>query len=131
MWIAGFDNLTKCVVDKHEKWNWTKHPSISNFISVTSVKLSLRYMPPRNLFLASRSFCNGMYQRACHYLFLKSEKIPAMLYVGKGPESRTFRDIQGKAEDTDLKSWKDLGRSPIHKASPFCIYLPSRLLVGR
>jgi hypothetical protein len=69
-------------------------------------------------------------QPACHYLFLKSEKIPAMLYVGKGPEYWTFRDFQGKAEGTDLKSRKDIGPSPIHKASPFLIYLPSRLLVG-
>jgi hypothetical protein len=55
-----------------------------------------------------------------------------MLYVAKGPENRTFRDIQGKAEGTDLKSQKGLYScpSPLHKASPFLIYLPSRLLVG-
>jgi hypothetical protein len=27
-------------------------------------------------------------------LFLKSEKIPALLYVGKGPEYRPFHDFQ-------------------------------------
>jgi len=26
-------------------------------------------------------------------LFLKSEKIPALLYIGKGPEYRPFRDF--------------------------------------
>jgi hypothetical protein len=32
------------------------------------------------------------YQLACHY-FLKSEEIPALLYVGKGPEYRPLRDF--------------------------------------
>jgi hypothetical protein len=33
---------------------------------------------------------SGRYQPACHY-FLKSEKVPALLYIGKGPEYRPFR----------------------------------------
>jgi hypothetical protein len=37
-------------------------------------------------------------------LFLKSEQIPALLYVGKGPEYKPFRDFQRVPSDTDLKS---------------------------
>jgi hypothetical protein len=36
---------------------------------------------------------NERYQPACHY-FLKSEKIPALLYKGKGPEYRPFRNFR-------------------------------------
>jgi hypothetical protein len=31
-------------------------------------------------------------------LFLKSEKIPSLLYLGKGPEYRTFRDLRSVPE---------------------------------
>ncbi len=52
-------------------------------------------------------------------LFLKSEKIPALLYKGKGPEYRPFRNFRRvpPASDTDLKSRKGLhsGPSPINK----------------
>jgi hypothetical protein len=67
--------------------------SILYFISVTSIKHRLDFSfvlsavhAPRNLFLASRIFCNGRYEPGCHYLFPKSEKIPALLHLGKGPE---------------------------------------------
>jgi hypothetical protein len=54
-------------------------------------------------------------------LFLKSEKIPALLYVGKGHEYRPFSDFRRLlALGTDLKSQKGLcfvsGPSPIQKS---------------
>jgi hypothetical protein len=47
-------------------------------------------------------------------LFLKSEKIPALLYIGKGSEYRPFREFRPVplALGTDLKSWKGLYSSP-------------------
>jgi hypothetical protein len=47
-------------------------------------------------------------------LFLKSEKFPALLYIGKGPEYRPFREFRPVplALGTDLKSWKGLYSSP-------------------
>ncbi len=44
----------------------------------------------RNLFSASGIFFSGGRLPASLSLFLKSEKIPALLYVGKGPEYRPF-----------------------------------------
>jgi hypothetical protein len=63
----------------------------------------------RNLFLASGMFCSGRYQPGCTgifwpvegtsqlSLFLKSEKIPALLYVGKGPEYMAYREFRPAA----------------------------------
>ncbi len=59
----------------------------------------------RNLFSASGIFCGGKYQQAALgssdqlkvpanlSLFLKSEKIPTLLYVGKRKEYRPFPDF--------------------------------------
>ncbi len=82
-----------------------------------------------NLFSASGIFCSGRYQQGCTgisdqwkvsvslSLFLKSEKIPALLYVGKGHVYRPFPDFwpEGLASGTDLQSQKGLysGLSPI------------------
>jgi hypothetical protein len=49
----------------------------------------------RNLFSASGILCSGKYQPrstgiSSLSLLLKSEKIPALLYLGKGPEYRPF-----------------------------------------
>jgi hypothetical protein len=60
----------------------------------------------RNLFSASWIFCGGRYQPshtrisdlqkvpARLSLFLKGEKIPALLYGGKGPEYMPFSDFR-------------------------------------
>ncbi len=52
----------------------------------------------RNLFSASGILCSGKYQPrstgiSSLSLLLKSEKIPALLYLGKGPEYRPFWDF--------------------------------------
>jgi hypothetical protein len=36
---------------------------------------------------------SALLTRGSYFLFLKSEKIPALLYIGKGPEYRPFRDF--------------------------------------
>ncbi len=41
---------------------------------------------------------SGRYQPACLSLFLKSGKIPAVLYIGKGREYRPFRDLRSVPE---------------------------------
>jgi hypothetical protein len=53
-------------------------------------------------------------------LFLKSEKIPVLLYVGKGPEYRPFHDFQPVPSGTDLKSRKGLmGCGSEHQSCPY------------
>jgi hypothetical protein len=60
----------------------------------------------RNLFSASTIFCGGRYQPGCSgifwpakvpaslSLFLKSEKIPALLSLGQGPECKPFPNFR-------------------------------------
>jgi hypothetical protein len=70
--------------------------------------LQLHYLPAETLFSASGIFCGGRYLSASQALlgssdqwkvpaslslFLKSEKIPALLHLGKGLEYRPFRDF--------------------------------------
>jgi hypothetical protein len=69
---------------------------------------------------------------ASRSLFLKSEKMPALLYEGKGPEYRPFRDFRHvpPALGIDLKSWK--GPSPIlnsvmSKTLQFYLWIFSKL----
>ncbi len=78
----------------------------------------------RSLFSASRIFCCGRYQPGCTgisdqskvppslSLFLKSEKFPVSLYIGKGPEYRRFCSLGLPTSGTDFKSRKSMYSGP-------------------
>jgi hypothetical protein len=48
-------------------------------------------------------------------LFLKSEKIPALLYVGKGPECRPFHDFQPVPSAAGLGHRSQITEGPVLK----------------
>jgi hypothetical protein len=85
----------------------------------------------RNLYSASGILCSGRYPPGSTGIFWPAEgtsqpvtiskkwkKIPALLYVGKGPEYRPFRDFRPvplayrPRSGTDLKSQKGLYSAP-------------------
>jgi hypothetical protein len=73
----------------------------------------------RNLFSASGIFCSGRYQPGStgisSLLLLKSENIPALLYLGKGPEYRPFRDFL----PTGLRHRSQIMEGPVLRPFPY------------